>query len=597
VEVRFGPDALRGAKLPLNNWGTPLRDVLVDADITFAPAEINEKFQAFFRADGHRYSAPYDEINAHLPETLSPNRVETWKKLFDTVGLLYVDEGRVRISRFGQLFGGEWERLVRQAAGARRVVAESAIGVLGRYQLLNPTTLNRDYPPDCDVLPYRAIWAAMLRLGDLHWEELHRVLLKVMKQADLESALLKIEQARASSDYDPKDPASANAHLGPAIYPDASQATRRMTPWFSVAGFGGMLIEREATDGRRKLNPEFRDLIAAELAVPRPWINFGIDQEGWFSYLDEGVKTVAKTSALELAVIADDDPIYQAVVDLVINDNMGGALLLGAPGTGKSWYARQIALKLTNGNKELVREVQFHPSYQYEDFVEGYVPDAKEGFRLADKHLLEMAEVARQTDGPVVLIIDEFSRTDPSRVLGETMTYMEGSLRDVPFFLPSGRQATIPRNLIFLATMNPDDRSVDEIDAAMDRRWAKIMLQPSPTKVNDFLVANATPDQVRAPAMELFTRLQDHLEVGHAFFRNVRDAESLERLWKTQLRFLVKKRFRFDPGALQEIETLWSSCAEAISPPKAEPEVVIGAGAQEEVPEEMPEQPEAAAGA
>ncbi|MET3781117.1 MoxR-like ATPase [Brevundimonas sp. 1080] len=583
--------------MPIDNWGTPLRDVLVDADIVFAPAEINEKFQAFFRADGHRYSAPYDEINAHLPDTLSPNRVETWKKLFDTVGLLYVDEGRVRISRFGRLFGGEWERLAREAAGARRVVAESAVGVLGRYQLLNPTTLNRGYPPDCDVLPYRVIWAAMLRLGDLHWEELHRVLLKVMKQADLESALIKIEQARASSGYNPNDRASASAHLGPAIYSDGSQATRRMTPWFSVAGFGGMLIDREATHGRRRLNPEFVDLIASEVATPRPWIDFGTDQEGWFSYLDEGVKTLAKTSVPELPVIADDDPIYQAVVDLVIKDNMGGALLLGAPGTGKSWYARQIALKLTSGKKERVREVQFHPSYQYEDFVEGYVPDAKEGFRLADKHLLEMAEVARQSDGPVVLIIDEFSRTDPARVLGETMTYMEGSLRDAPFFLPSGRQATIPKNLIFLATMNPDDRSVDEIDAAMDRRWAKIMLQPSSTKVNDFLVANATPDKVRAPAMELFARLQDHLDVGHAFFRNVRDADSLERLWTTQLKFLVKKRFRFDPGALQEIEALWATCAEAIATPAAGPLERNGSGTQDEAPEGAPEQPEAAAGA
>lgn len=583
--------------MPIDNWGTPLRDVLVDSDITFAPAQINEKFQAFFRADGQPYSAPYDEINAHLPETLSSNRVETWKKLFDTVGLLYVDEGRVRISRFGRLFGGEWERLARQAAGARRVVAESAVGVLGRYQLLNPTTLNRDYPSDCDVLPYRVIWEAMIRLGDLHWEELHRVLLKVMKQADLKSALLKIEQARASSGYDPQDAASASAHLGPAIYSDGSQAARRMTPWFSVAGFGGMLIEREATNGRRRLNPEFVDLISSEIATPRPWIDFGTDQDGWFSYLDEGVKTVARSSAPEMAVIADDDPVYQAVLDLVIKDNMGGALLLGAPGTGKSWYARQIALKLTSGNKDLVREVQFHPSYQYEDFVEGYVPDAREGFRLADKHLLEMAEVARQSDGPVVLIIDEFSRTDPARVLGETMTYMEGSLRDVPFFLPSGRQASIPKNLIFLATMNPDDRSVDEIDAAMDRRWAKIMLQPSSAKVNDFLVANATPDQVRAAAMELFSRLQDHLDVGHAFFRNVRDADSLERLWTTQLKFLVKKRFRFDPGALQEIETLWATCAEAMSSPIAGPPGNNGADAQGEVPEEQPEQPDSAAGA
>lgn len=178
----------------------------------------------------------------------------------------------------------------------------------------------------------------------------------------------------------------------------------------------------------------------------------------------------------DLSELDDDDPIFREVVQLVVNDGMGGALLLGAPGTGKSWYARQIAKKLVGGDRKHFREIQFHPSYQYEDFVEGYVPDSKRGFRQVDKHLLQMVEIAKNSDGLVVLVIDEFSRTDPARVMGEAMTYMEGSLRGVSFSLPSGRRTDIPRNLVFLATMNPDDRSVDEIDAAMDRRWAKLVI-------------------------------------------------------------------------------------------------------------------------
>jgi len=211
-----------------------------------------------------------------------------------------------------------------------------------------------------------------------------------------------------------------------------------------------------------------------------------------------------------------------------------------------------------------MREVQFHPSYQYEDFVEGYVPDPKEGFRLADKHLLEMADMARSTDGPVVLIIDEFSRTDPARVLGEAMTYMEGSLRGVPFYLPSGRKTTIPKNLIFLATMNPEDRSVDEIDAAMDRRWAKVSLEPDPNKVRDFLVENGVSEALRAPILQFFADLQSRLEIGHAFFRSVKGRESAVRLWDTQLKYVARKRFRFDADSLQEVEALWAQCMEAM---------------------------------
>jgi len=220
--------------------------------------------------------------------------------------------------------------------------------------------------------------------------------------------------------------------------------------------------------------------------------------------------------------LKDDDPIFQEVRYLIEVDNWGGVLLQGAPGTGKSWYARQIAIKMTDGDRRRIREVQFHPSYQYEDFVEGYVPKGSAGFILRDKHLLEMVQVANSIDGPVVLVIDEFSRTDPARVLGEAMTYMEGSLREIEFSLPSGRRISIPRNLVFLATMNPDDRSVDEIDAAMERRWAKIHLKPDVDKLREFLTNNGVEGVMLGAVVEFFIALQSHIEVGHALFRTVK---------------------------------------------------------------------------
>lgn len=270
--------------------------------------------------------------------------------------------------------------------------------------------------------------------------------------------------------------------------------------------------------------------------------------------------------------LPDEDEILREVRHLIEDDNWGGVLLQGAPGTGKSWYARQIAIKLTGGDRRRIREVQFHPSYQYEDFVEGYVPKGSAGFALRDKHLLEMIEVARATDGPVVLVIDEFSRTDPARVLGEAMTYMEGSLRDVEFRLPSGRKISIPKNLVFLATMNPDDRSVDEIDAAMERRWAKIHLKPDVDKLRDFLTGNGIDGALFGAIVEFFVALQGHVEIGHAFFRTVKDPASLERLWERQLQYVVKKRFRFDPEAQAAIGGLWTTCLAVAKPPAVVPE-------------------------
>ena len=253
-----------------------------------------------------------------------------------------------------------------------------------------------------------------------------------MKQDQLDGAISKIEAARQQSDYNPQDPASADALLGPAVYPTAEQATRRITPWFSAAGFGGLLIDRDSSDGRRSFTALGSTFIPDELTEHRLWQNFGNDQKAWFAYLDEAVQPIQDSSQpvetpfeAMTSEIGDDNSIYLEVQKLLTIDNASGILLVGPPGTGKTWYARQIAIKLTNGDARRIREVQFHPSYQYEDFVEGYVPDAELGFRLVDRHLLNMASLAASTSGPVVLIIDEFSRTDPARVLGEALTYME----------------------------------------------------------------------------------------------------------------------------------------------------------------------------
>lgn len=283
---------------------------------------------------------------------------------------------------------------------------------------------------------------------------------------------------------------------------------------------------------------------------------------------EDGTATQAGPPPEPLASeLAADDTILAEVKKLLLEDGWGGVLLLGAPGTGKSWYARQIAISLTDGERNRIREVQFHPSYQYEDFVEGYVPDGRQGFRLADKHLLEMSALAQREDKHVVLVIDEFSRTDPARVLGEAMTYMEGSLRGTEFFLPSGRKAVIPKKLLFIATMNPEDRSVDEIDAAMERRWAKVSLQPDVNKLRDFLTSNGLKPYEIGELAKFFIELQKHIEIGHAFFRSVRDGSGARRLWRNQLSHIVNKRFRYDLETKKEIGELWAACEAGLFPP------------------------------
>jgi hypothetical protein len=563
--------------LPTDNWGTALRDVLTDAEVRLGAGALNPKLRAFLESDGKPYERPYDDLIERIGEPITANRLETWKKLFEEVGLISVTQGKIHVSKFGAIVNDAFQAAYGFAERQNRLIGDGAVRVLGRYQLLNPTTENRGYPRSCDIFPYRAIWGAMLSLGSLHWEELHRVLLRTMRSEDLQAAIEKIRTARSDPDYHPQIPTSAETHLGPAIYADPEQAARRMTPWFSAAGFGGLLIDREPTKGQRRLTPLGAKLVPEELERPVAWRDLGKDRAAWFSYLDEAVADLLETNAQSPgpsfnmeSEIGDDDLIYQEVLRLLNEDQASGILFVGPPGTGKSWYARQIAIKLVNGRRAALREVQFHPAYQYEDFVEGYVPEPGGGFVLADKHVLEMAATALQTSEPVVLLIDELTRTDPSRVMGEVLTYMDRSLRGIPFRLPSGRAATIPDNLIFLATANLDDRSVDELDAAMERRWSKISLVPDVKKVSEFLIENNVEPTMVTPICSFFNDIQRYIPVGHALFRTIASRDSMDRLWKRQIAFMLEKRFRYEPDQRTAAEALWLDCREALqAPPKA----------------------------
>ena len=100
-----------------------------------------------------------------------------------------------------------------------------------------------------------------------------------------------------------------------------------------------------------------------------------------------------KTSQLSCEIEDDDEILLK--VSALLSDGYAGVILTGPPGTSKTWYAKNIASKLVSRDPRRVRFLQFHPSYQYEDFVEGYVPDVEGGFILSSKHLLEMCEITQ----------------------------------------------------------------------------------------------------------------------------------------------------------------------------------------------------------
>src|ERR1700752_4416883 len=93
-----------------------------------------------------------------------------------------------------------------------------------------------------------------------------------------------------------------------------------------------------------------------------------------------------------------------------------------------------------------------------------------------------------------VLVIDELSRADVGRVFGEALTYVERTKRELPFNIANGDLIKVPSNFVILATMNPFDRGVDEVDAAFERRFAKISMDPDKALLDEILTDNGMDD-------------------------------------------------------------------------------------------------------
>jgi 5-methylcytosine-specific restriction protein B len=207
-----------------------------------------------------------------------------------------------------------------------------------------------------------------------------------------------------------------------------------------------------------------------------------------------------------------------------------------------------------------VRFLQFHPGYQYEDFVEGYVPDAKAGgFHIADKHFLDICRIAGDVSPlTCVLVVDELSRCEPARVFGEALTYIEGTKRDESFSLASGRTMSVPRNLVVLGTMNVMDKGVQSVESAFERRFARIAMEPDGTALRSILESNDVEPGLLDRILRFFEWLNKQqnplCHIGHAYFDKVRNVESLERLWDSQLRFQLEKANRLDATEFRDIE-------------------------------------------
>ena len=132
--------------------------------------------------------------------------------------------------------------------------------------------------------------------------------------------------------------------------------------------FWNKLLPQKNQGGPYLQNHEICQLVLQKYPELEPSLLGSILFEYSTQFLDEKEKKEEKMS-LEYKVY------YPLSQTLLQSKNL---ILRGAPGTGKTYLAKEIAKELTDGNEEQIGFVQFHPSYDYTDFVEGLRPDSNE---------------------------------------------------------------------------------------------------------------------------------------------------------------------------------------------------------------------------
>ena len=263
---------------------------------------------------------------------------------------------------------------------------------------------------------------------------------------------------------------------------------------------------------------------------------------------------------------------------LLASKNM---ILRGAPGTGKSYLAKQIATdivsngylddytSLSDEQKRQIEFVQFHPSYDYTDFVEGLRPvineDGSMGFELKDgvfkqfvtraRNNLESSRTLHEEPENYVFIIDEINRGEMSRILGELFFAIDPGYRG-----KAGEVSTqyanlhpdptekfyIPENIYIIGTMNDIDRSVDSFDFAVRRRFRFIEI-----KADDHLemLGSLGDEELEAEAIKRMGALNDAIaqtedlnenyQIGASYFLKLRNLD-FDQLWTDHLAPLLQ---------------------------------------------------------
>ncbi|AHV95615.1 McrB family protein [Paenibacillus sabinae] len=281
-------------------------------------------------------------------------------------------------------------------------------------------------------------------------------------------------------------------------------------------------------------------------------------------YLSSAISTVAYTLDDAQKETYLNQELLQEWLDLLTDRRQ--IIFYGPPGTGKTFVAQRLA-KVLAQQEQRIRLVQFHPSYTYEEFIEGLRPEVisqsggpsqlnvtvKSGIFV---ELCREAARSENRDRPYILIIDEINRANTAKVFGELLFALEyrGASIELPY---SRKRFSIPENVYVIGTMNTTDRSLAQIDLALRRRFQFIQFSAKVTEqvLSRFLAQHAPEMQGVAQLLKDVNATigSSDLAIGHSYFMKPElKLASLEKIWKYQIIPYLEEVFIMEPERIND---------------------------------------------
>ena len=302
---------------------------------------------------------------------------------------------------------------------------------------------------------------------------------------------------------------------------------------------------------------------------PPPPSELRLEPEPTDAPLPSAVPLADPWSLESLATLADEllwdqDDLAEVIADL---QEKRQVIFYGPPGTGKTYVARRIAQHCRqHGGDSAV--VQFHPSYSYEDFVEGFRPrihEGQPGFELVPGPLLRIAaQAAANPDTTHILVIDELNRGNVAKAFGELYYLLEYRNEEIQLqYSGPGQRFRLPDNLWLICTMNTADRSIALMDAALRRRFYFTPFFSNQPPIEGLLhrwLERHNPEMAWvADLVDLANeKVGDrHLGVGPSYFMidsGELDESRVRRIWKRAVIPYIEEQFFGNEDRLAEFE-------------------------------------------